>query len=250
MDKLGWLAADWPAPGWIAAGTTTRLGGVSVAPYHSLNLASHVGDDSASVRLNRQRLHDFLQLPAKPGWLQQVHGCHIAQGQELTETPKADAAMTQRAGVVCAVMTADCLPVLITDRRGSQVAAVHAGWRGLLQGIIPETVRAMALAASDTLVWLGPAIGPQAFEVGAEVRTQFVDQNARFAEGFMAGAAADKWLMDIYAIARLQLQALGIRAVFGGGLCTVSDADRFFSYRRDGITGRMASLIWIRDRAA
>jgi YfiH family protein len=243
MDDRSWLPAQWPAPGHIHAGCTTRLGGVSQPPYDSLNLAMHVEDDPESVLVNRRRLSTYLGLPAEPHWLQQVHGCGVSTDDRPLET--ADACVTQIRGRVCAVMTADCLPLLIADRTGTCVAAVHAGWRGLASQAISQTIDKMPVAASELLAWLGPAIGPKAFEVGGEVRDEFLRQNARFADCFVTGRQPGKWLLDIYRLARLQLAACAVDNVYGGSFCTYQDTQRFYSYRRDKMTGRMASLIWM-----
>ncbi|MEJ2360619.1 MAG: peptidoglycan editing factor PgeF [Gammaproteobacteria bacterium] len=238
----GWIAADWPAPRSIRAGVTTRLGGCSLGKYASFNLASHVGDEPAAVSENRRRLRAALALPAEPVWLNQVHGIQVCTDAVAGST--ADASVSREAGQVCVVLTADCLPVLLCDQAGKVVAAAHAGWRGLAAGVVTETVRRMAVAPADILAWLGPAIGPRAFEVGEDVRSVFVDQDTAYHRAFEAHTPG-KWMMDIYAAARLQLAGLGIPAVYGGGACTFTDSERFYSFRRDHETGRMASLIWI-----
>lgn len=237
------IQPDWPAPRSVRAFATTRRGGISLGDYADLNLADHVGDDPLAVAHNRARLARRLSLPAAPRWLRQVHGRRVAVLGPAPEPEEADAAVTQEAGVVCAVLTADCLPLLLCDRQGQRVAAVHAGWRGLLGGVIEATVAAMARAPSDLLAWLGPAIGAQAFEVGPEVRERFVAADARATAAFGPGKG-DRWLADIDELARQRLSRLGVVAVSGGGVCTYSDAERFFSYRRDGRCGRMATLIW------
>lgn len=243
MTEPGWIAADWPAPATVHAGVTTRQGGVSKAAYTSLNLAGHVGDSPAAVAENRARLQRRLDLPAEPTWLQQVHGTQVCSLPARGTT--ADACISRRTGQVCVVLTADCLPVLLCNRSGTTVAAAHAGWRGLAAGVISETVYAMREDAAKLVAWLGPAIGPDAFEVGDEVRSEFLARDAAYAAAFSAGASAGKWQLDLYAAARLQLAILGVTSVHGGGFCTYSDAERFYSYRRDRETGRMASLIWI-----
>jgi len=243
VDSRSWIPAQWPAPAHIRAGSTTRLGGVSQPPFDSLNLALHVDDDPQSVAINRQYLSDYLGLPNEPHWLTQVHGCDVSTDDVITK--EADACMTQTAGRVCVVMTADCLPVLITDKQGTCVAAVHAGWRGLEQQAILQTIEKMPAKPQDLLVWLGPAIGSEAFEVGEEVRDQFLKQDQHFAEAFVASQQEGKWLLDIYNIARQQLAGVNVDNVYGGDLCTYQDAQRFYSFRRDNVTGRMASLIWI-----
>lgn len=241
------ITPDWPASPNIKALSTTRTGGVSAPPYDSFNLADHVGDDPAAVKTNRQLLVDTLSLPNSPLWLKQVHGNTVidAGSHPDHETGcEADASYSTRAGVVCAVMTADCLPLLMCDRQGSRVAAAHTGWRGLAAGVIEATVRSLACAEADLLVWLGPAIGVQHFEVGHEVRAAFIsyDTNAELA---FTPYGEGKWLADIQQLAWQRLIALGIENIFAGGECSYEDASRFYSYRRDGATGRMASLIWM-----
>ncbi len=237
------LRPDWPAPPQVHACTTTRAGGVSVGPYATLNLAGHVGDDPVAVAENRARLRRALALPAEPRWLNQVHGVAVADAASRCECD-ADASVATAPGTVCVVMTADCLPLLLCDRTGTRVAAVHAGWRGLLNGVIEAAVARLGAAPGELLVWLGPAIGPQAFEVGEEVRSAFLAGDGAAAAAF-APSPQGRWLADIYALARRRLARLGIDAVYGGGLCTYSDAERFYSYRREHVTGRMASLIWL-----
>jgi len=241
VTASAWIAADWPAPDKIKAGTTTRLGGVSKNSFASLNLAMHVNDETAAVEQNRDKLKMMLELPSEPRWLDQVHGCDVATDNNLLT--KADAAVTATANTVCAVLTADCLPVLICDRDATCVAAVHAGWRGLAAGVVTSTIRKMPVAVDQLLVWLGPAIGPDAFEVGDDVRDAFMQLGQSFSDAFEQRENG-KWLLDIYRAARIQLQQAGIEAVYGGGFCTFSDAERFYSYRREKTTGRMASLIW------
>lgn len=240
-----WIKADWPAPPNIHAGTTTRLGGVSRAPYDALNLATHVGDDEAAVLENRRLLKRALNLPAEPLWLTQVHGTEVAMpGDAGNPACEADACLSRESGQVCVVMTADCLPLLLCDRDGTVVAAVHAGWRGLLEGVIEATLHKMQRPADDILVWLGPAIGPEAFEVGEEVRAAFTAREAGASTAFKSTGRPGKWLADLYRLARQRLARCGVGQVYGGGLCTYTDAGRFYSYRRDGACGRMASLIW------
>ena len=240
------LTAGWPAPARVRTLVTTRDGGVSLAPYASLNLGQHVGDDPAAVAENRARLRACL--PAEPFWLNQVHGIGVQEAcaDAPDVPPDADAGLTRQPGVVCAVMTADCLPVLLTDRSGSVVAAAHAGWRGLCNGIIEATIARMAVPANDILAWLGPAIGPDAFEVGPEVRAAFMAHDPTAASAF-AAIPDGKYLADIYLLARQRLNACGVTDVHGGDACTVTERERYFSYRRDGRTGRMASLIWLAD---
>lgn len=236
------LVPDWPAPANVRAVQTTRRGGVSPAPWDSFNLGDHVGDDAGRVAANRAELRRHL--PAEPCWLQQVHGVHTVDAAQTANLPTADASFSHRAGTVCAVMTADCLPVLFCDRAGTVVAAAHAGWRGLQAGVLEATLAAMAVPAGEILAWLGPAIGPAAFEVGDEVRAAFVAHDPLAAAAFQPHAAG-KWLADIYLLARQRLQAAGVASISGGNFCTVNAPESFFSYRRDGVTGRMASLIWL-----
>lgn len=241
----GIIIPDWPAPAMVRAISTTRRGGFSQGPYNSLNLALHVEDDAAQVASNRQHLKTHASLPAEPLWLEQVHGDRVVDASQCsTSTPACDASFSDQPGVVCAVMTADCLPVLICDRQGERVAAAHAGWRGLAAGVIESSVGALQRPPQDLLVWLGPAIGPKAFEVGDEVRTAFVSDMPGAASAFRE-TRAGHYLADLYQLARLRLLRLGIEAVYGGGYCTFTDADQFFSFRRDGKTGRQASLIWL-----
>jgi len=240
------ILPDWPAPGRVRAVSTTRHGGVSLSPYDSLNLGDHVGDAPEQVAANRRRLRQVLELAAEPAWLNQVHGNTVVAAEQVTAPVEADAACTRQAGPVCVVMTADCLPVLLCDRAGTCVAIAHGGWRGLAGGIIGATVAGMDCAPSELMAWLGPAIGPAAFEVGAEVRQAFLELDPGNAGCFQVSPAG-RWLADIYELARRQLRALGISAIYGGGWCTFGEREHFFSYRRDGRTGRMASLIWLAD---
>ncbi|MCW8908380.1 MAG: peptidoglycan editing factor PgeF [Sedimenticola sp.] len=239
------LSPGWPAPESVRSVITTRLGGVGEAPFDSLNLALHVGDDPATVAENRRRLRALAQLPAEPEWLDQVHGKRVLDCPAEGGDRQADAATTTRPGQVLVVMTADCLPLLLCDRQGSRVAAVHAGWRGLAAGVIEQAVAKFNQPGDQLLAWLGPAIGPLAFEVGDEVREQFVSIDPGAASAFRS-ARPGHWMANIYQLARLRLQRLGVGFVGGDDYCTVNDSRRFFSYRRDGVTGRMASLIWIK----
>ncbi len=238
------IIPDWPAPKSVRALTTTRTGGVSLPPYESLNLGDHVGDTPDAVAGNRRLLREYLKLPAEPRWLSQVHGTHCCDAATVQTPMEADAQFADQPGVVCAVLTADCLPLLLCDATGERVAAVHAGWRGLLEGVIENSVQAMG--GQDVMAWLGPAIGPSAFEVGGEVRVAFVGRDPAAAEAFIP-AGGDKWLADIYQLARQRLAASGVMRVYGGDLCTFTDSERFYSYRRDGQTGRIASLIWLEE---
>lgn len=244
--RLTWLEPDWPVPAGVRAACTLRSGGISSGPYTSLNLATHVGDDATAVAENRRRLRQALGLPSEPCWLQQVHGTQVVSCSTATPTqpvPVADAACTDDAGVVCVVMTADCLPVLLCSADGRSVAALHAGWRGLAAGIIETTARHMP--TPPALAWLGPALGVNAFEVGDDVRAAFLASNPAHAQSFRAGVVPGKWQADLYGLARRILNNLGISVIQGGVHCTASEPERFFSYRRDGgTTGRMATLIW------
>lgn len=243
-DADSYLFADWPAPPGVRAVTSLRHGGVSRAPYDSFNLAEHVGDDAQAVASNRLRLERDLKLPAPPLWLSQVHGTRVVDARHARPGERADGAVARRPGQVISVMTADCLPVLLCDSAGTRVAALHAGWRGLAAGILEAGIAALAEPGVDVLAWLGPAIGPRAFEVGAEVRTAFLEQDPGAADAF-AVYHGDRWLADLYALARRRLQAAGVAQVYGGGRCTYTEKEAFFSYRRDRTCGRMASLIWI-----
>ena len=244
---MNWLRPDWPAPSRVKAVITTRVGGVSQDPYASLNLADHVGDAPDHVARNWAILRQRLGLPAEPHWLTQVHGCRVEAAERAMPGCEADAICTLQPRRVCAVLTADCLPLLICDRHGERVCAVHAGWRGLAAGVIEAAIAQFDRPMADLLVWLGPAIGPAAFEVGGDVRQAFVVQSTE-AETAFEPTRAGRWLADIYALARQRLSRLGVGYVGGGEYCTVTDPERFFSYRRDGVTGRMASLIWLEPR--
>jgi polyphenol oxidase len=243
-----WLRPDWPAPACVRAVCTSREGGVSRAPFDTFNLGGRVGDDPKAVAENRARLRNWLRLPAAPMWLRQVHDTGVIDAARAQADAEADAAVTFAPQVICTVLTADCLPVLFCDRAGTRVAAAHAGWRGLLAGVLEKTIDRLGVPGEVLLAWLGPAIGPQAFEVGAEVRRAFLERDPQSSQAFTPSPAG-RWLADIYQLARLRLRARGVTAVYGGGLCTYADAARFFSYRRDRHTGRMASLIW-REPAA
>ncbi|TDR73031.1 hypothetical protein DFP86_11563 [Paludibacterium purpuratum] len=244
MSATEWLTADWPAPERVRTLTTSRQGGVSPAPFDSLNLGDHVGDAPENVAANRALVAQHL--PAEPTWLVQVHGSRVVAAETVDSLTDADASFTRTANVVCTVMTADCLPILLCDRAGTVVGAAHAGWRGLCNGVVEATVTAMRQPGAQLMAWLGPAIGPDAFEVGTEVRDAFMAADPRSAQAFSM-IDDDKYLADIYLLARLRLAGLGIDEVYGGDCCTVIERGRFFSYRRDGRTGRMASMIWLED---
>lgn len=242
MDSL--ILPDWPLPAGVKACSTTRHGGISLPPYDSLNLGTHVGDDARAVADNRQRLVEGAGLPQMPVWLDQIHGTRVVRldGQTPADL-QADAVYSNVPGQVCAVMTADCLPVLFCSQASDEVAAAHAGWRGLCNGVLEQTLAAFAAEPGCISAWLGPAIGPQQFEVGPEVRAAFIAVDDAAAAAFTP--QGDKFLADIYLLARQRLQRAGIHAIYGGDRCTVSEISHFFSYRRDGITGRLASLIWL-----
>lgn len=236
-----WIVPDWPAPPHVRALITTRAGGVSRGAFASLNLGLRTGDDPRAVNENRMRLVSVL--PRAPSWLRQVHGTTVVAADHLEQPPEADASIAREPGTVCAVLVADCLPVLFTDLSGRFVAIAHAGWRGLAGGILEETVRRLPAAPAELLVYLGPGIGRTAFEVGADVRDAFLKRDAGAGCAF-APHAEGKWLADLELLARRQLQHCGVERIHGGGFCTYSDPERFFSYRRDGMTGRMAAVIW------
>jgi YfiH family protein len=241
---MGWITPDWPMAGRVNVVSTLRAGGVSEGPYASLNLAAHVGDRPEAVAANRLLLREALRLPAEPLWLEQVHGVEVVHNRDTVPDVRADAAVAFEPGRVCAVMTADCLPVVFADRHGTRVAVAHAGWRGLLGGILEATVARLGGAAGDLDAWLGPAIGPEAFEVGAEVREAYV---ARLpgSEACFVRNERGRYLADLCGLSRLVLARAGVGKVHGGGWCTHADAERFFSFRRDGVTGRMATLAWL-----
>ncbi|SER12399.1 conserved hypothetical protein [Amphritea atlantica] len=238
------ITADWLAPEHIRAFTTTRLGGCSKDVYGSLNLGDHVGDAPHLVSANRQLLAEHCKFLKQPQWLSQVHGTTLVKACHNGLVIEADACWSDESGQPCVVMTADCLPVFFTDKQGGRVAIAHAGWRGLLGGVLEQTL-AVFPDPSEVLVWFGPAIGPLAFEVGDEVKQQFCDVMPAAESAFVATQRPGKWLADIYLLARLRLKQAGVQNVFGGEYCTFTQSDLFYSYRRDGVTGRMASVIWI-----
>ena len=248
MAKVDGICPDWPAPETVHAFTTTRKNGFSTGSYASLNLAQHVEDDRLTVERNRNRLIEDFNLPSQPIWLQQTHSNTVIVAddyQNATISPEADASWTSSPGIVCAVLTADCLPVFFTNKQGDRVAVTHAGWRGALNGIISTSFLATGIEVEDCLVWLGPAIGAENFEVGADVYQTFIHKNP---ENIAAFTQTDDqhWLCDIYQLARIECQQLGIHSIYDGGFCTYSDEAHFYSFRRDGArTGRMASLIWL-----
>lgn len=238
-----WLDADWPAPPGVRALTTTRFGmGVSRPPFDRFDLGLRNGDDVAAVAENRMQLESALQLPSPPRWLRQVHGTTVAV-EPGEDEPEADASTTSRPGTVLAILTADCLPMVIAAKDGSEVSVAHAGWRGLVAGVLEATVAAMRTPPSRLVAWLGPAAGPDAYEVGAEVFDAFALCDPRAAAAF-ASTRPGHWNVDLYALAEQRLADVGVSDVHGGGLCTISDPLRFFSHRRDQATGRMATLAW------
>ena len=241
---IGWIAPDWPVPEHVRVLSTVRAGGVSDGPYASLNLAAHVGDRPDAVAANRLLLRQAARLPAEPLWLEQVHGIDVVRHEDATGVPRADASITFMPGRVCAVMTADCLPVVFANRDGTRVGVAHAGWRGLAGGVLQATIGALGSPAHELHAWLGPAIGPGAFEVGTEVRDAFIASTPGCEACFVAGARG-RPMADLYALARRVLAQAGVGHVYGGGWCTHADVQRFFSFRRDGVTGRMATLAWL-----
>lgn len=246
LKNTDFIIPNWPAPANVHALQTTRQGGISLPPYNSLNLGSHVQDDLLHVAHNRQLLGQFV--PSEPVWLNQVHGTRVVDAGNTDCLPSADASFTTRHNTVCVTMTADCLPILLCDKAGTVVASVHAGWRSLCDGVIEETVRKMPADSHQLMAWLGPAIGSHAFEVGDEVREQFIKADIR-AETAFKSQGAGKWLGDIYQLATQRLHFASVSQIYGGGqqetYCTYSDKERFFSFRRDNLTGRMATLIWL-----
>ena len=238
------IKPEWALPSTVRALSSTRVGGVSAAPWDSLNLGAHVGDNPLYVAANRQRLVELGAMPTQPVWLDQIHGTHVLPlTRNRPQTLRADAVYTREQGLPCAVMTADCLPVLFCSADGKEVAAAHAGWRGLCAGVLEATLKAFLAPPEEVSVWLGPAIGPDAFEVGPEVRAAFSAQNLHDVAAFRP--VGEKYYADIWQLARARLSRSGVRHITGGGLCTVSEPAKFFSFRRNGVTGRMASLIWL-----
>lgn len=238
---MNWIKPDWPAAKNIHAAVTLRTGGLSHGSFSSLNPAYHVSDESQNVSRNREIISTLLKLPSEPKWLQQVHGDRVIKVDLITQPEPADASYSETSNIVCAVLTADCLPVLLASHDGKQIAAIHAGWKSLLAGIISNTVS--ALNTTNLMAWFGPAIGQDCFEVGSEVKTAFVNKSDIYSQAFNK-TINNKYLLNIYQLARIELAMLGITQVYGGGFCTVTDKERFYSYRRDGDTGRMATLIW------
>ncbi|MDR2207410.1 MAG: peptidoglycan editing factor PgeF [Azoarcus sp.] len=245
-ERNSFLVPEWPAPSTVRSLVTTRVGGVSKPPYDTFNLGLHVGDDPAAVAANRARLRRHV--PAEPFWLEQVHGVEVALAGEGGGVPvRADASVARKAGVVCTIMTADCLPVLFCNDEGTVVAAAHAGWRGLAADVLEAALTAMEVKPERVMAWLGPAIGPAAFEVGEEVRVAFLASDPEARNVFAPCEIEGKWFADIFTLARRRLMRAGVRRdrIYGGGVCTVSENERFYSYRREAITGRFASLVWL-----
>ena len=242
-----WIVPDWPAPARVRAIITSRNGGCSIGSYASMNLGLKAGDDEANVKANRSILRQFL--PAEPKWLNQVHGNRVVRAETIEVAAEADASFTSHPACVCVVLIADCLPILICERAGNVIAVAHAGWRGLVSGVIEQTVRALETDPKELIAYLGPGIGPSAFEVGEDVRDAFLAVDAAAQYAFQPNSAG-KWCADLFALARQRLVQIGVTNVYGGGLCTYSDPMRFFSHRRAKPAGRMAALIWIEERSA
>ncbi len=240
-----WIRADWPAPEDVVAGTTLRYGGVSRGRFDSFNLGARVGDDAAAVEANRQRFRSACDLPSEPFWLTQAHGTTVAVGPTDGAAPQADAVVADKPGDTCLVLTADCLPVLFVSADGREIGAAHAGWRGLSAGVLEATVCAFSTKPANLLAWLGPAISPPAFEVGSEVRQEFLAVDPAAGDCFMANERG-RWQANLYGLARMRLSRAGVEQVTGGQYCTFGEPERFFSYRRDGQCGRMASFIFRR----
>jgi YfiH family protein len=237
-----WITPGWPAPARVHSLITTRNGGTSRGPHASFNLGLRAGDDPAAVEANRRLLRKHL--PRDPVWLKQVHGSRVVRADEIGDSPEADAAYTRDPGTVCAVMVADCMPVLLCDARATVVGVAHAGWRGLSSGVIENTIAAMQVPTTELLAFLGPAIGPESFQVGADVRDAFLASDPA-ADSAFTPQREGKWLADLFQLGRQRLIRQGVTRIYGGGLCTVRDAARFYSYRRDKTTGRMGALIWL-----
>lgn len=236
-----WVVPDWPAPACVKAFITTRSGGVSGGAYASLNLGLRTGDDPQAVDENRRQLR--ATLPQEPKWLKQVHGVNAVVADQLAGAPEADASVARHPNTVCAVLVADCIPVLLTVRDGTAVAIAHCGWRGVARGVLENTLERMSQPPGQIIAYLGPGIGPRAFEVGAEVRNEFLTVD-EYAQAAFTPHAAGKWLADLFLLARRRLARAGVSSIHGGNFCTFSEPHRFFSYRRDRTTGRMAAVIW------
>lgn len=250
IDNQG-ISPDWPAPANVRTHITTRAGGVSLAPYASNNVGLHVGDNPEQVAANRAQLSARLGLQHSPQWLEQIHGVKVINAKTDGVVRTADGSYSNQKGHACLVMTADCLPILLCDKQGTQVAALHCGWRSLAKGICARGLQKFSVAPGDILAYLGPAISQPHFEVGVDVLEAFFNaarnqQHAdEIANAFISAQRPLHFYADIYALARAELHALGVTAIYGGGDCTYTDAARFYSFRRDKVTGRMASLIWL-----
>jgi len=242
---MGWFKPDWPLPNNIQSLCTTRDNGVSTSPWDSFNLATHVNDDLIAVKQNRQTLKQDANLPSEPEWLNQTHSIKAVE-LENTDDRQADASITRKKNVIAVVLTADCLPLLICNKQGTEVAAVHAGWKGLLDGIVIKTIQSMQSNPEDLLIWLGPAISQKNFEIGDEVKQQFCDQYNN-AEQYFIAMSDNKYMADLYGLVRQQLNDLNVNSIYGGDFCSYAQHEKFYSYRRDKVTGRMASLIWIKE---
>jgi len=240
-----WLIPQWPAPPTVRALSTFRVGGASQGPYASLNLGDHVDDAPLAVAQNRRTLREAAGLPSEPFWLTQVHGTQVVDLDLPGAARLGDAAVTRRPGTVCAILTADCLPVLLAARSGERVGAAHAGWRGLAGGVIEAAVRALGCPSKEILAWLGPAIGPVHFEIGAEVREALLDADPEAVAAFQPNPRG-RFMADLFTLARRRLARVGVEQIYGGGECTYAQPDQYFSHRRDGRTGRQATLIWLK----
>ncbi|NKB34291.1 MAG: peptidoglycan editing factor PgeF [Pseudomonadales bacterium] len=255
MSDQRFLNADWPAPRNVHAMVTTRSGGISESPYASFNLANHVGDNPLAVAGNRDLLREDLPPRISYQWLDQIHGADVITIESAGHKISADGLVSSESGVACCVLTADCLPMLFSNKQGTEIAAVHGGWRGLHGGILENAVNAMESDSADILVWLGPAIGPCHYEVGSEIKQKFLENSASeshietIEQSFTASTKEGKFQFDLYQFAKLQLALLGVTEVYGGGQCTHCDDMTFYSYRRDGATGRMASIIYFTDES-
>lgn len=237
-----WIKPEWSVPKNIHAAVTLRTGGFSRHPFSSLNLASHSNDKPIRVQKNRKLISQVLNLPAEPVWLEQVHGSRVIKAKQTQQPIQADASYSDEAGIVCVVLTADCLPVLLASTNGTKIAAIHAGWKGLLAGIISNTIN--AIGSTQVIAWLGPAIGANCFEVGHEVKNAFISQSKAFSPAFCKKKGDSTYLANIYQLAMIELSSMGVSKIYGGNYCTVTDQENFYSFRRDGETGRMATLIW------
>ncbi len=250
-DNLHWLKPNWPAPEWVIAGVSSRIGGVSRVPFNGLNLAGHVGDDPDAVQTNRRLFIQAVNLPNNFVWLNQIHGNRVVNSMECHSGVDADGIYTKEQDQVCLVLTADCLPVLLTDEQGSMVAAVHAGWRGLVDGVLEQAVSTFPGKAQRLLAWLGPAISAQHYEVGDDVVDRFLAKDPLFGEGFVKNKTNHRYHADMVTLARITFRQLGVERIYGGDICTFKDQHRFYSYRRDATTGRFGSFIYLhRDTCA